>query len=311
MNQAAVAQQATQTWYRVLKWGFGILWIVAGLLKLQPGMFTSALAINVLGPNALNNQPKWLYTVMLHGAHLWYVGLPVTTALLAMWEIALGVALIASRGQWFRITLWLVVAWCLVVWIMAEGMGGILTGSPAFPEGSPGSTPFYAVGAILLLYPSWVRPTFHRWAGGFWAVAALVQALPYNWSASQVGGIFGDVSMNGAEPAALDRLNNVFITMGYHAPVMVNLVMVIVMAVLAWGYWTGKIPGPIWWLTIAWLAFLWVIPQAMATLFTGTGTDLGNAFPLALLLWAAKYMISRSSVTSNPLPSRVDLSPSG
>lgn len=115
---------------------------------------------------------------MFHGAHLWYVGLPTTTILLAVWEMALGVSLMTTRGRWFRVTLWLIVAWCAVVWVMGEGMGGILTGSPVFPEDAPGSTPFYAAGALLLLCPSLVRPTLHRWAGAFWGVAALVQSLP-------------------------------------------------------------------------------------------------------------------------------------
>ncbi len=287
---ARTVAQAAQVWQRALRWGFGILWIVDGLLKLQPKMFTSALVINVLGPNALNDQPKWLYSLMFQGANLWHAGLPVTTLLLALVELALGVGLIVAKGQWFRLTLWGIVAWCAVVWVMAEGMGGILTGSATFAEDSPGSTPFYALGAILLLYPSIVRPTLHRWAGAFWALVALVQCLPYNWQASQMAGIFGDVSMNGGEPAFLDRVNNNFLMMGYHAPVVMNIVMVAVMAILAWGYWGRHIKGPIWWLTIAWLAFLWIAPQALSTLFTGTATDLGDAFPLILLLWTVKYM---------------------
>lgn len=290
MTQTGGAAQNAEVWQRALRWGFGILWILDGLLKLQPKMFTSALVINVLGPNALNDQPKWLYSLMFQGANLWHAGLPVTTLLLAIVELLLGIGLLFARGRWFRLTLWGILAWCAVVWVMAEGMGGILTGSATFAEDSPGSTPFYALGALLLLYPSIVRPTLHRWAGAFWAAAAVVQCLPYNWSASQIAGIFGDVSMNGGEPAFIDRLNNNFLMMGYHAPVVMNLIMVAVMAVLAWGYWNRRIKGPIWWLTIAWLAFLWMVPQAFATLFTGTATDLGDAFPLILLLWTTKYM---------------------
>lgn len=113
-----------------------------------------------------------------------------------------------------------------------------------------------------------------------------------------MAGIFGDVSMNGAEPAALDRLNNLFLMMGYHHPILVNLVMVGVMAVLAWGYWSGRIRGPMGWLTIVWLAFVGIVPQAMATLLIGTATDLGNAFPVGLLPWTAKHMLAQRILLS-------------
>lgn len=282
------------SWHAVLRRAFGILWIIAGLLKLQPGMFSAGLVDNVVGPNATDGQPAWLFHLMMSGVNLWHAGLPLTAILLAVWEIALGVGLIAARGRWFRITLWCVIGWSAVVWVMAEGMGGVLTGSPSFAEDAPGSTPFYVLGALLLLYPEWVNRTLPRWAGGFWAAAAVVQALPYNWSSSTMAGIFGNVTMMGQEPVAIVRLNNAFIMAAFRDPAIFNVVMIGVMAVLAWGYWTERINGPIWWLTIAWLAFLWVVPQALATLFTGTATDLGNEFPLLILLWLAKQQSQMS-----------------
>ncbi|MCL5115544.1 MAG: hypothetical protein M1272_00100 [Firmicutes bacterium] len=283
----------SMAWTRVLRWGFGLLWIIDGLLKLQPAMFTGNLISNVVGANATDNQPNWLYHLMIGGANVWHAGLPYTTIAMALFEMALGVGLIALRGRALRLTLWTVIAWSVVVWVMAEGMGGVLTGSPAFPGDSPGSTPFYVMGALLLLYPHWVTPRFHRWAGAFWGAAALVQCLPYNWTASNLAGIFGNVTMNGSEPAWVDRLNNAFIVLGFHHPVSINAILVLVMAVLAIGYGTGRIQGPIWTLTILWLVFLWAVPQAFGTLFTGTGTDLGNEFPLILLLWVAKDVLHR------------------
>lgn len=295
--------QQTSDWQRVLRWGFGILWVVDGLLKLQPGMFTSNLVINVLGANATDNQPRWLYHLMIGGANVWHGGLPWTTIAMALWEMAIGVGIIRLTGRKLSTLLWLTLAWCLVVWVMAEGMGGVLSGNPTFPGDAPGSTPFYAVGVLLLLYPHWLKPTFYRWAGAFWGVAALVQCLPANWSASNLAGIFGNVTMNGFEPTWVDRLNNAFILLGFHHPVAINLIFIVVMAVLAVGYGMGRIKGPIWILTIVWLALLWAIPQAFGTLFTGTGTDLGNEFPLVLLLWAARWPLAHR-VSPGQAPSR-------
>ncbi|NMP23121.1 hypothetical protein [Sulfobacillus harzensis] len=277
-------------WQQVLRWGFGVLWIIDGFLKLQPGMFNSGLVVNVVGATALDNQPAWLTHLMFSGINLWHAGLPLTTIAMALWEVALGIGIIAARGRWFRITLWAVVAWSAIVWVMAEGLGGILSGNPTFPGDSPGSTPFYAAAAILMLYPNWVTPSLHRLAGVFWALATVVQLLPYNWSRSAMGGIFGNVTMNGQEPAAIDRLNNAFIELAYRSPIGVNVVLIIIMALLAWAWFTRPTRSSTWWLTLLFLFGLWAIPQAFATLFTGTATDLGNEFPLALLLWAARHM---------------------
>lgn len=273
---------------RPLKWGLGALWMGDGLLKLQPGMFTGALVINVLAANATDNQPHWLYRVMMTGVNFWHAGLPWTTVLMAVWEIALGLAFIGMHGKWHRITLWASVAWSAMVWVMAEGMGGIFTGSPTFPAGSPGSTPFYALGALLLLYPAMLKRPLNRWAGLFWWMAALVQVLPYNWSPTGVASIFGNVTMNGNEPVLVQQLINTFVLTSMHTPEAVNLVMVLVMACLGWIFWRGRAFGLAWLLTIAWLAFCWIIPQAFGTIFTGTGTDLGLEFPLVLLLWTVK-----------------------
>lgn len=294
---------ADTRWPQVLQRGFGILWIINGLLKLQPGMFTPNLISNVVGANATDNQPAWLYHLMIAGANVWHAGLPFTTIAMALFEMALGIGLMALSGQKRRVLLWVMIVWCLIVWVMAEGMGGVLSGTPTFPGDSPGSTPFYAVGAILLLYPHWVKPTFYRWAGAFWGIAAMVQLLPYNWNASTLAGVFGNVTMNGFEPVWVDRLNNTFIMLGFHHPLVINILLVMVMALLAIGYGSGRIGGPIWWMTILWLAFLWAIPQAFGTIFTGTGTDLGNEFPLVLLLWAAKS-VSASGVSSHRINDR-------
>lgn len=279
---------ASTPWQQGLRRGFGALWILDGILKLQPGMFNSGLVVNVVGANALDNQPAWLTHLMFLGVNVWHAGLPYTTIAMALFEIALGIGLIATKGRWFRLTLWAIVGWSVIVWVMAEGLGGILSGNPTFPGDSPGSTPFYVVGALLLLYPTWLKPSWHRVAGGFWAIAALVQCLPYNWSSSNVGSIFGNVTMNGQEPAVIDRLNNAFILLAYHTPVLVNLVLVLIMAALAWAWFTRPTRPALWWLTLLYLALLWTIPQAFATLFTGTATDLGNELPLALLLWAVR-----------------------
>lgn len=287
-------------WQRVLSVGFGVLWVIDGLLKLQPGMFSSSLVVNVVGPNALNNQPPWLYHIMFQGIKVWHAGLPWTTLIMALFEMALGIGIMAARGPWRRVALWGSVAWCAIVWVMAEGMGGVLTGSANFPGGAPGSTPIYALGAMVLLFPTWVTSRWYRWVAGFWGLAALVQCLPYNWSAANVGAVFGDVTMNGTEPVLIDRLNSAFIVLAYHMPILLNGLMVAVMALLAIGWVVSRGNGVIWWLTLLWLGFLWAIPQALATLFTGTATDLGLEFPLALLLWVAKDLARPEGLATTP-----------
>ncbi|MDA8192925.1 MAG: hypothetical protein M0Z53_02840 [Thermaerobacter sp.] len=271
--------------------GLAALWLLDALLKLQPSMFTPELIVNVLGPSAADNQPQWLYRLIIQSATRWYHLLPWSA--IGIVAIEGFIAWAAWRGpahRWGRRGLWFSLAWGLVVWTVAEGLGGLLTGSPSLMNGSPGSIPFYMAGTLLLLLPDhvWQNPAFfvrlRQGLGVFFVLAALAQALPGFWTPVGLGGVFGDVTMNGSEPVVMQQLINALVILAMHAPVLLNGIFVTITAAIGIALLRGRL-GPLFiYGTALWLLFIWVAPQALGGLLTGSGTDPGTEFPLALLI---------------------------
>lgn len=288
----------------VLSRGLSVLWLFDALLKLQPSMFTSQLIVNVIAPSAADNQPPWLHHLMIAGARSWYHWLPWSTFGILLVEGFLAWA--AWRGpddRLGRLGLNVSIIWAIVVWIMAEGLGGLLTSSPSLMTNAPGSAPLYAVIAGILLLPPaiWRSPRFYaklrRGLSLFFLAAALIQTFPTFWTAPGAGGIFGDITMNGNEPVAMQQLINALVLMSMRAPILLNLIFISIMVYIAFALWQGTLTGPARLVIVLWLAFIWIAPQAMGGLLTGSGTDPGVEFPLALLLsliWQSPTQLTES-----------------
>lgn len=253
-------------------------------------MFTSQLIVNVIAPSAADNQPTWLYRLMISGARTWYHWLPWSTFGILLVEGFLAWA--AWRGPDDRLGRWglqLSIVWALIVWVMAEGLGGLLTSSPSLMTNAPGSAPLYAVIAGLLLLPSetWHSPRFYaklrKGLSLFFLGATLVQMFPTFWTAPGAGGIFGDITMNGNEPVAMQQLINSLVMIAMRAPILLNLIFISIMANIAIALRKGALTRPARFVIVIWLAFIWIGPQAMGGLLTGSGTDPGVEFPLFLL----------------------------
>ena len=87
---------------RVLRIGFGALWILDGLLQLQSAM-PLGLPSNVIQPSAAAS-PQWVQHVVNSGVSIWS-NHPVQAASSAVWiQLGLGLWLIvAPRGRWSRL----------------------------------------------------------------------------------------------------------------------------------------------------------------------------------------------------------------
>lgn len=276
---------------RRLARGLAVLWLFDALLKLQPSMRTSSLIVNDLAPAAANGQPAWLYHLIIHGAVWWATLAPWDSYAAFVFELALAVAIWKGPDtRWGRRGIFLSLGWSLVLWTFAEGLGSILTDSPSVISGTPGSSPFYFLSGLLLLMPlsRWAAPAtprlFRQAAALFWAASALVQCLPTFWTSSGLGGVFGDVTMNGPQPPWEQRLINAMVMAAVSHPVALNVLLVGIMAALAYAFWSARLGKTAATMLGAWLAFIWAIPQAFGGLFTGSGTDPGMVFPLSLLL---------------------------
>ncbi len=127
----------------------GVLWLLAGLLQFQGFMYTHAFVREVLGVNA-DGQPAPLAATITGLVGLYGRDLPLWNTLVGELQCAIGLGLIVSRRS-VRPALAVGFVWCLVVWTVGEGLGGILTAQPLSPlMGAPGAALIYGLVGLLV-----------------------------------------------------------------------------------------------------------------------------------------------------------------
>jgi len=168
---------------RILRIGFGSLWILDGLLQLQSAM-PLGLPSSVIQP-AASTSPGWVQHIVNGGVDVWS-NHPIQAASATVWiQVGLGLwLLVAPRGRWSRLGGTASVGWGLVVWIFGEAFGGIFAPGATWLFGTPGAVLFYCVAGILIALPerAFATPRLGRivLAGGglFLIGMALLQAWP-------------------------------------------------------------------------------------------------------------------------------------
>jgi len=106
-----------------LRWSFGVIWLVDGILQFQVSM-PLGLANNVVAPLRANT-PSWLNALMSHGIFLWNSH-PINLAVGVAWlQVGIGLILLVSNGMTGRIAGLVSALWAALVWLIGNGAGGI------------------------------------------------------------------------------------------------------------------------------------------------------------------------------------------
>ncbi len=281
---------------QLIRIGFGVLWILDGLLQAQPAM-PLGLATNVTEPSA-DGAPGWVRGLVDFAAQGWTYH-PVNAAAAAVWiQIGIGIWLVtAARGPWSRLGGLASVGWGLVVWIFGEAFGGIFAPGLSWLFGAPGAALLYAVAGALIALPdrAWAGPRLGRvvlgGTGLFLAGMALIQAWPGNgfWSGT-VGGKPGNLASmiqgmaQTSQPRFLSSLVNAFGTFAAGHGFAVNLVLVVAMAATGLALASGRraVVRPAIGLLVVLCAAVWVLVQDLGV-FGGLGTDPNSMIPFALV----------------------------
>jgi cytochrome oxidase Cu insertion factor (SCO1/SenC/PrrC family) len=137
---------------RVVRIGFGCLWILDGLLQMQASM-PLGLPSGVIQP-AASTSPSWVQHVVNSGLTIWS-NHPVQAAAATVWiQVGLGIwLLVAPRGRWSRLGGLASVGWGLIVWVFGEAFGGIFAPGLTWMFGAPGAVLFYCAGGVLVALP--------------------------------------------------------------------------------------------------------------------------------------------------------------
>ena len=277
---------------RVLRYGFGGLWILDGLLQMQASM-PLGLPSGVIEPSA-GSSPAWVQHLVSSGVTIWSDH-PVQAAAATVWiQVGLGVwLLVAPRGRWSRLGGAATAGWGLVVWAFGESFGGIFAPGLTWLFGAPGAVLFYCVAGVLIALPEGAFATSRLGrivlgAGGvFLIVMALLQAWPGRgtWR-----GPHGTLSVmvhtmaQTSQPGFLSSWLSSFASFDTAHGWGVNLFVVVSLAAIGVLLLTGRrrlVLGGIVALVVLCLAD-WILVEDVGAL-GGLGTDPNSMVPMALL----------------------------
>ena len=286
----------------LLRIGFGVIWILDGILQAQPKM-AGGLASQVIQPTAAAS-PGWVQHVVNWGGTIWSYH-PIQAGAASVW-IQVGIGgwlLFAARGPWSRLAGLASVAWGLVVWVFGESFGGIFAPGLSWLTGAPGAVLLYVVAGALIALPedAWRSPRLGRLLlgglGVFFIGMAVLQAWPGRgfWQGTlhgQPGPLAGMVqSMSSTpQPHFLSVLLSDFGLFAASNGLAVNLVVVIALAAVGAVFLTGDPRLVRYAMSFCVVFFLevWVMVQDLGFL-GGLGTDPNSMIPFLLLI-AAGYL---------------------
>ena len=291
---------------RSLLWvGLGALWLLDGLLALQPNMYMNMLDVVAMGGWG---QPAWMVSLINDGVIQWLYtshSALAANALLAGVQITIGGGLLMGRArQWGRLFMIASLPVAVVIWFFGEWAGGFFGLDVSLISGGPGAAFLYALIAWLLLQPEgwWqtgaAEGRLHRWLGWTWLMGAVLQACPDFWKGTTQSLTFLGAAVLTRQGALTAPIHAVATFGGAH-PVLLNALFVLVMAVLGVGLWRAPASWT-WTLGVLLALFTWWIGENFGALLSGAGTD-PNTGLVWLLLLAAAYVEQRAHLaTSQP-----------
>jgi hypothetical protein len=279
---------------RLLQLALATLWLLDGILQLQPVMFTpgrtgfsgmlSGAAVG--NPGVVAQTITWNASVVSHH--------PVATnTVFALTQILLGFGL-AWRPT-VKAALAASVVWSMGVWWFGEGLGGVLTAIGTPIGGGPGAVLFYGLLAVLL----W--PVARAVHGTTFVAARAVGARPAKaiWAAAwgTMGGLtLVDAarspevisqlikSLDSGQPgwlAAIDRQAELLVA---HNGVGMTITFAVICLIVAVGpYLPAEAARATLVLAIVVSIVVWVVGENFGMIFPGGATD-PNSGPLLVLL---------------------------
>ena len=287
------------------------MWLIDGVLQLQPHMFTKTFLDNVIVPNAAG-QPAPVAWFMTNVEHFIRPDIGVWNFLFVMLQMSIGIGILNKRT--LRPALAVSFIWAFGVWGIGEGFGRLLTGTASPLMGAPGAVILYAALGVLVWPRSTtatsdgrgaqcgdVEPARHpvgvasspaasgplgaAGALGVWATLWIGFAILWLLPANRAAGAFSSSieSMTAHQPhwyaSFLTTFAHHFTGIGPQTAWILAIVSLVI------GIGPIVISRPTAFLAAGALLVLafWVTGMAFGTILTGTGTD-PNTAPVIVLL---------------------------
>lgn len=310
----------TQTRLRQI---LGILWLIDGLLQLQPLMFTMNMINGIMVP-MIQAQPASI------GANLqWIVQVTTEHIELMNWSIAIiqiGIGLCLIFGHWVKPAVIVSIFWAIAVWYAGEGLSMLLTGQGSVLTGAPGSVLLYPL-LGLVIYPrhslymdtssTSAADNTHeegilsrlqlRWIlAGFWFFAALLQLQPYWWQSGRISEAIGSMAGQGG-------LNNFFVdpvllrisatTANMETPLNIAMIVIFLALGIALALAKDAQIRPSLVLSIVVSLIIWYCAEAFGMILTGMATDFNSGLILVVIALAC-WPLAHAQVPQRHKPTR-------
>lgn len=301
---------------KLLRIGFGILWLFDGLLQAQSAM-AIGLTSQVIRPVAASS-PPWVQHVANWAATSWSYH-PVQAGAAAVWiQVGIGIWMLAApRGLSSRLAGLAGLGWGFVVWVFGEVFGGIFTSGQSWMFGAPGAVLLYSAAGALIALPdrAWSTPRLGRAflvvLGVFFIGMSVLQAWPGRgfWQGTSHGhlGSLAAMAIQMAQmpqPGPTSRLLSAFGSFDLAHGFAVNMFVVTALAGIGLSLLIARRPllGP----TVVAVAVLcladWVFVQDFGFL-GGVGTDPNSMLPVLLVVIAGYLMRLRApAMLAEPAP---------
>jgi len=288
---------------RLLRIGFGILWIFDGILQAQPAM-PLGMPAQVIKPTAASS-PTWVQHLVNAAGTVWTYH-PIQVSAAAVWiQVGIGLWLVFARqGPWARLGALASVGWGLLVWVFGESFGGIFAPGLTWLFGAPGAVLFYCAAGALLALPeaAWRTPRLGRLilagTGVFFVGMAVLQAWPgrgfwqgtWHGQSGTLTGMIQNMSQT-PQPHFLARIVAAFASFVAAHGFAVNLFTVIALAAIGVAFLSGRPRLARLGVGAALLLCLadWVLIEDLGFL-GGVGTDPNSMIPMALL-FVSGYLV--------------------
>jgi cytochrome oxidase Cu insertion factor (SCO1/SenC/PrrC family) len=295
-SRAAAPASAEPAWRQVLRIGFGLIWLLDGILQAQPKMAVG-LPSQVIEPIAASS-PRWVQEVVNWAGTAWSYH-PMQAGAAAVWiQVGIGVWLLAAaRGPLSRLAGVVSVGWGLVVWVFGEAFGGIFAPGLTWLFGAPGAVLIYCVAGALIALPerAWHSRNVGRLTlvglGVFLVGMAVLQAWPSNgfWQGTVDGkpGTLAAMTASMAptpQPHVLSQWIAAFTGFDEAHGFAVNLFVVVVLAGTGVVFVSGRqrLIRPVLVAFVVVCLADWVLIEDFGFL-GGLGTDPNSMIPFALL----------------------------
>ena len=148
----------------------GALWAIDGLLQLQPYMYEKGSngLLGVVADNTMGH-PNFITDFIAFVTRQMVAHQLIGNTTVALIQLAMGVLLIWSGARRYygiaRAALSISMAWALIVWVVGEGVGGLIMPQAAMLTGAPGAAILYGLAALYLWPSSKYQPKYSVPAG--------------------------------------------------------------------------------------------------------------------------------------------------